>query len=267
MAGFLKRSYTGGKKVKTVKGLHYTSKAKHTKEKESVYTFPNPAFDDDDDDNDDENIKLTSRGHHESKTKLPKQKQLIMIIPVKKDDTLQNLALKYRRPVAEIKRVNNLQKDQDFYALTHIKVPILEDGVVSELVEDDSQVKIINEDEVNVGLKECDDPDMIVKTISIKDYCTPSEEARKFMVEMDRDISSIVKKTENSRKEHLNDVINMLTAPSIQPLKKDWFHWSDCRCSWSSIIILITFFVLVPAIFYLIFRCKWSNGSIECKFH
>lgn len=251
MAGFLKRSKnrSGGKDIRTFKGLHYTSsKKKISKEKESVYTFPNPGYENGNDD-EDESLELTCRGNNDqNKSKHSKKEQLIMIVPLQKEDTLQNLSLKYGRTVAELKTLNNLIKDQDFYGLTHIKVPILKDGTIHELEKNNETVQIVDVHQQYTGLKtvETEEPEEKVTKISIR---TEGEEAARFLRDMDRDIDQILAKTENSRKEHLNDVVNMLTAPSIQPLKKEWFRWSECHFSWSSIIIIIIVLALIPAVF------------------
>lgn len=252
MAGFLKKSKKrpGSKEIRTFKGLHYTSSKKSlSKEKESLYTFPNPGYENDDDD-EDENLELTCRGNYDQKNTKPlKKDQLIMIVPIQKEDTLQSLSLKYARTVAELKTANNLIKEQDFYGLTHIKVPILKDGTIHEKERNSDNIQILDSNEVQFGLKILE-PEEKVHKISIR---SEGEEAAKFLRDMDRDIDQILAKTENSRKEHLDDVVNMLTAPSIQPLKRDWFHWTECQFSWSSIIFLIVFFfIIIPAAGFLI---------------
>ena len=39
-------------------------------------------------------------------------------------DNLASLSLKYRVPIAELKRVNNILTEQGFYALKRIKIPV-----------------------------------------------------------------------------------------------------------------------------------------------
>ena len=43
---------------------------------------------------------------------------------IQPSDNLASLSLKYRVPIAEIKRVNNILNEQGFYALKRIKIPV-----------------------------------------------------------------------------------------------------------------------------------------------
>lgn len=54
-------------------------------------------------------------------------------IDVNSDDTLQGFALKFRCPVAELKRVNNLYSSQDIHSLAKLKVPVKKHGLLKEL--------------------------------------------------------------------------------------------------------------------------------------
>ncbi|PAV67764.1 hypothetical protein WR25_04259 isoform B [Diploscapter pachys] len=62
--------------------------------------------------------------------------------PIKPGDTLNKLSIQYAVNVAEIKRANNLVSDQDFLALTKIKIPLsrLRLAMVSSTSEDDEDV-------------------------------------------------------------------------------------------------------------------------------
>ena len=54
----------------------------------------------------------------------PRQKDTVMQCDIKPGDTLLSLSIKYKVPVAELKRVNNILADQGFYALKRIKIPV-----------------------------------------------------------------------------------------------------------------------------------------------
>ena len=45
---------------------------------------------------------------------------------IQPSDNLASFSLKYRVPIAEIKRVNNILTEQGFYALKRIKIPVSE---------------------------------------------------------------------------------------------------------------------------------------------
>eukprot|EP00088_Acartia_fossae_P070866 TRINITY_DN9589_c0_g3_i1.p1 TRINITY_DN9589_c0_g3~~TRINITY_DN9589_c0_g3_i1.p1 ORF type:complete len:275 (-),score=38.91 TRINITY_DN9589_c0_g3_i1:616-1440(-) len=49
-------------------------------------------------------------------------------------DTLSNLSLKYNIPLAELKRVNNIMKESEFYALKRIKIPVKPSSFLRDLI-------------------------------------------------------------------------------------------------------------------------------------
>jgi len=58
-------------------------------------------------------------------------------VDIKDDDTLQGLALKFRCPVSELKRVNNIYSSQDIHSFKRIKVPVKKHGLLKEILDDD----------------------------------------------------------------------------------------------------------------------------------
>jgi len=60
---------------------------------------------------------------------------------VQPGDTLTNISLKYNIPVAELKRVNNILSEQQFYALKRIKIPVRAASLLTELLPDANQAK------------------------------------------------------------------------------------------------------------------------------
>ena len=68
---------------------------------------------------------------------IPRQHLYILILnsflsylQVLPSDTLNNISLRYNVSVAELKKVNNIWSDQDFYGLKRIKVPAFGGGPV-----------------------------------------------------------------------------------------------------------------------------------------
>ena len=53
-----------------------------------------------------------------------KPQKTIMECIIKPSDTLLSISIKYNVPIAELKRVNNILKDQEFYALRKMKIPV-----------------------------------------------------------------------------------------------------------------------------------------------
>lgn len=53
-------------------------------------------------------------------------------IDVKENDSLSNIALRYNCKVSDMKRLNKLINEQDFYCLKRIRIPVIRHGVIEE---------------------------------------------------------------------------------------------------------------------------------------
>ncbi|KJH43926.1 LysM domain protein [Dictyocaulus viviparus] len=68
---------------------------------------------------------VRSSSDHERRGDVLSNKDVMIIErKVKADDTLNKIAIQYSVNVSDIKRANNLVKDQDFVALTVVKIPV-----------------------------------------------------------------------------------------------------------------------------------------------
>ncbi|KAK2164460.1 hypothetical protein LSH36_63g06035 [Paralvinella palmiformis] len=104
-----------------------------------VYIWGDADVDEEEILNDDtEKHELRARGRLKANT-CPDQENTTLTIerPVLTGETLQKIAVKFACEVAELKRINNLLTDQDFFALTSIKVPILKYGLMRETLEEE----------------------------------------------------------------------------------------------------------------------------------
>lgn len=66
-------------------------------------------------------------------------------IQIEPDDTLQAISLKYRTSVFQLKLINNLMSDQEFYGLKSIKVPMPRFGINRERM--NGQIRENNDDD------------------------------------------------------------------------------------------------------------------------
>lgn len=66
-------------------------------------------------------------------TSYSKSRTVLVEEPVLPGDTVQRVALRYGCRDSEIRRVNNLYRDQDFFALKVVKVPVREYGALTEI--------------------------------------------------------------------------------------------------------------------------------------
>lgn len=208
------------------------------------------------------------------------------------DDTLQSVALQYGCPVSEIKRLNNLIRDQDFYALTSVKIPVKQhsflvdkikedDRLASEALTkstvkrslsngaacvesaDDQSVYYDSETDPAADLSDPDTQRQVIHKISISRVGrSQTREAQKFLKNMDKDLSHILKSTRTERSS-LNEVISVLTRESVNPLAmppKRKSKYMDWAMEWrTTVVILVIISVVVPLAIIIIYFTYYSK--------
>lgn len=140
--------------------------------------------------------------------------------------------------VSELKRVNNLIREQDFFALRVIKVPVKRHGLVREMIEQEQMQREETIEEVHV--------------VSITGS-PGSNSHMHFLQQMDKDISKIVSST-RTRLDSLEKVVEKMTCKSIQPLHRPPASmWTDCTVRWNSLMVIIILVALVTPLFYVVY--------------
>lgn len=183
-----------------------------------------------------------------------------IIYQIQKDDTLQKISLKCYCTINDIKRLNNLVSDQDFYALRYIKIPIVKYGILSKVLV--HQVNQNNDEKhlfspssssstliINVGLK---------KTFQYDDN---NQDMKKFLTNLDKDLEEIRKATDNYTQMFIETGTQSL-AQAQSPVRKSAFYFdgADCGLHWlNMLIIALIIFVLLPVIYVFVI----SNHSSE----
>ncbi|XP_038661214.1 lysM and putative peptidoglycan-binding domain-containing protein 3 isoform X2 [Scyliorhinus canicula] len=174
-----------------------------------------------------------------------------LIREIQAGDTLNALALQYCCTVADIKRVNNLINDQDFFALRSVKIPVKKITLLGEthspaksrlvphpILESNAQFQ-----ESNTGV----------------DSSSSNENADNFLREVDKDIERIVKSNDTTR-EHLNEVVSALsTKPFYQATdrkilpRKDPHYGADWGIRWWNAVMIMLVVGIVTPVFYLLY--------------
>ncbi|KZC06292.1 PREDICTED: lysM and putative peptidoglycan-binding domain-containing protein 3 [Dufourea novaeangliae] len=103
-------------------------------------------YSDDDNSEDDDNIPLQPRNKTES---VPRKVEVINV-PLKTEDTLQALALRYRCTISELKRINKIHKENEIHARRFIKVPIQPFSLLTETL-GESQIEPAGRSEVSIS--------------------------------------------------------------------------------------------------------------------
>lgn len=178
---------------------------------------------------------------------------ILLTKDIQEGDTLNAIALQYSCTVADIKRVNNLISDQDFFALRSIKIPVKKFSSLTETLyplkgrqtSRSSFVQYVPEQQDNV--------------LSTNDSFSSSESAGSFLKEVDRDIEEIVKCTDTQR-ENLNEVVSALTAQQVrfEPdnrniQRKDPYYGADWGIGWWTAVVIMLIVGIITPVFYLLY--------------
>ncbi|XP_032873156.1 lysM and putative peptidoglycan-binding domain-containing protein 3 isoform X4 [Amblyraja radiata] len=201
-----------------------------------------------------EGFELRPRGKEKIRRTVTKDRLddiVYLIREIQEGDTLNALALQYCCTVADIKRINNLINDQDFFALRSIKIPVKKitllgekhSPVTSRLV---PRVAL----ESNAQFQEF--------KAGAESYSS-NENADNFLREVDKDIERIVKSNDTTR-EHLNEVVSALSSqPFYQAAdrkivpKKDPHYGADWGMRWWNAVMIMLVVGIVTPLFYLLY--------------
>ena len=138
---------------------------------------------------------------------------------IQPSDTLLSLTLKYNIPLAELKRVNNILQESEFYALKRIKIPVKPASFLKDLIPGVHSEDNRRENGWFVDSK--DTPNSFSSNLSSAistGYSSPCSETepsdrvfreskdkkkvRKFLKEFDRDLERIKEKQLNQEEQH-----------------------------------------------------------------
>lgn len=153
--------------------------------------------------------------------------------------------------VADIKRVNNLISDQDFFALRSIKIPVKKFSSLTETLH-----PLKGRQGFHPPLVPCAQGQ---ETVAAEDSLCSSESAGSFLKEVDRDIEQIVKCTD-TKKENLNEVVSALTAQQIRfepdsrsTPRKDPYYGADWGIGWWTAVVIMLIVGIITPVFYLLY--------------
>ncbi|XP_007519026.1 lysM and putative peptidoglycan-binding domain-containing protein 3 [Erinaceus europaeus] len=218
-----------------------------------VHTFGN-CTDSDVLEEDAEVYELRSRGKEKIRRSTSRDRLddiIVLTKDIQEGDTLNAIALQYCCTVADIKRVNNLISDQDFFALRSVKIPVKKFSSLTETLyppkgkqtSRSSFVQYVPEQQI----------------LSTNESFSSSESAGSFLKEVDRDIEEIVKCTDTKR-ENLNEVVSALTAQQVrfEPdnrsiQRKDPYYGADWGIGWWTAVVIMLIVGIITPVFYLLY--------------
>ncbi|XP_061478166.1 lysM and putative peptidoglycan-binding domain-containing protein 3 isoform X2 [Rhineura floridana] len=171
---------------------------------------------------------------------------------IQEGDTLNAIALQYCCSVADIKRVNNLITDQDFFALRAIKIPVKKFSVLTE-THCFPKSRQVSRAASTLYSTESPDGSLAAEPFS------STETVGNFLKEVDRDIEQIVK-CNATKRENLNEVVSALSTqqlifePDSKPIKrKDPYYGADWGIGWWTAVVIMVVVGIITPVFYLLY--------------
>ncbi|NXP04324.1 LYSM3 protein, partial [Thinocorus orbignyianus] len=168
---------------------------------------------------------------------------------IREGDTLNAIALQYCCSVADIKRVNNLINDQDFFALRSVKIPVKKFSLLTETHASPKGRPALRPAQSSLEAQET----------SLLDNFSANETAGSFLREVDRDIEEIVK-CNDTKRDNLNEVVSALAAQqsSFEPdgktkKSKDPYYGADWGIGWWTAVVIMLIIGIVTPVFYLLY--------------
>ncbi|XP_055354524.1 lysM and putative peptidoglycan-binding domain-containing protein 3-like isoform X1 [Paramacrobiotus metropolitanus] len=124
---------------------------------------------------------------------------VLVDIPIESSDTLPSFAIKYHVTTAELKRLNNMFHDQDFYSRQSLRVPIHKYGILAERYLTDTVNPFASSANTLIDLSTSPDDGAAspstadeVTSISLRGMMgSQSREAKLFLQNMDRDLARL----------------------------------------------------------------------------
>jgi len=165
---------------------------------------------------------------------------------IESNDTLHSIALRYGCKVSEIKRINNLINDQEFYGLRRVKVPVREHSHAKEQLEKENELKLKNNTQLDLEAKATGDYRGSPQFIGIRG----SQDAREFLRQMDADLEKIRQSTK-VQMDSLDEVTMSLTCKRFHPFRqtKEKKSIPTLRIL---IFVIITALIAFPIVFIIL---------------
>lgn len=227
-----------------------------------TYLFTNSCSENDMSEEDGETYELRPRGRERLRRSTSREKMddiIYLVRDVQEGDTLNSIALQYHCTVADIKRANSLLKEQDFFALRSVKIPVKRFSILTE-----THISAPAPSAYSPGARHQSQasPSTSLPLESSTDSSSSTDSVEGFLLEKDKDIERLVKST-NPSQSGLNQVVSSLSLHQQQPLlaeveykpaqRKDPYYGADWGMRWWTAVAIMLFVGIITPVFYLLY--------------
>ncbi|XP_006872214.1 PREDICTED: lysM and putative peptidoglycan-binding domain-containing protein 4 [Chrysochloris asiatica] len=168
------------------------------------------------------------------------------------EDSLNKLALQYGCKVADIKKVNNFIREQDFYALKSIKIPVKNHGLLTEVRK---ELKPLPSPPSETRVTFTELPDLDSSGVQ-------SSQLTDFFKGIDQNIESAV---QSEIFLHESYCIETSSQPLLPATRKTPANDADAGIQWWNAVFLMLLIGIVLPVFYLVyFKIQATDKSPGC---
>ncbi|XP_051896576.1 lysM and putative peptidoglycan-binding domain-containing protein 4 [Pristis pectinata] len=232
----------------------------HASQDGQLYVFGSDVASSDESSDEDKNsIELRPRGQECQWPSISVEKSnstVFLVREVVDGDNLNTFALQYGCTVADLKRVNNLIKDQDFFALKTIKIPVKRHGLLTEAQEEAKRRQ----------------PIPVNRTYQCPEISAAESQGIEqnnlsgYFEDIDKDIEKIIQSTDQC-KDRLEEVIYCQRSngfnSGISP-PKDSHHGADWGIRWwNAVVIMLLVGIIIPIFYIVYFKIQETENPLD----
>ncbi|MBN3287835.1 LYSM4 protein, partial [Polyodon spathula] len=202
-------------------------------------------------------MELRPRGREQARLNREKVADVLLLErDVLEGDNLNKLALQYGCKVADIKRVNNLIREQDLYALKVIKIPVKKHSVLTETSNDLKEPQAFSSRCLNLLAE----PSLYEDTAVASRCGMDIEECTDFLKEIDHDIERLIQSTDDLKEvsclEPHGGPLHGTGNPNPSPHGSDWgIQW------WNAVALMLLIGIILPVFYVVYFKTQDSESA------
>lgn len=168
------------------------------------------------------------------------------------EDTLNKLALQYGCQVADIKKANNFIREQDFYALKSVKIPVKIHGILTE-TQKELRPLLSASSETTVTFEEQPDQDRVAVSAG-----APSSPLTAFFKGIDQNIERAVQSEIFINESYCGETSGQ---PLFPARPKTPTNGADRGIQWWSAVFIMLLLGIVLPVFYLVYFKMQATGE------
>ncbi|XP_072473122.1 lysM and putative peptidoglycan-binding domain-containing protein 4 isoform X2 [Notamacropus eugenii] len=217
-----------------------------------IYMFKNDNSDSDELSEEELKVEVRPRGKERRKNAGRERVGDVVLLEreLTEDDNLNKLALQYGCKVADIKKVNNFIREQDFYALKSIKIPVKNYSILTETSKELKPLQTTSDSRLTF-LELPDSENAAAENAK-------SNQLTDFFKGIDQDIESAVQSEIYLNQDYCRETTNQ---PLLPISKKTLTNGADCGIQWWNAVFIMLLIGIILPVFYVVYFKIQGTGE------